>query len=261
MSLNNILIVVKTYPEISTKYKETVCTAGLLKETKTFVRLYPVRFRYLEKQHQFSKYQWIKAEIHKAVSDPRPESYTISEQSMELGPVIEPGIDWSERAKWILNPHTVFDSVETLLVAQKKSKTSLGLVKPARLIAGSIEEKPEREIEPAAAKKKTILSQTDLWEPNKDLELLPIRIYLQFSCASESCSGHKMTVLDWEFGELYRKMAHKQNWKSKIEGKIRDIFKPSNETYLILGNMANHQNVFCVLGFFYPPKHRQELLF
>jgi len=53
----NILIAVKTYPEISRKYTETVCTAGVLADSKTFVRLYPIRFRYLEGELQFKKYQ------------------------------------------------------------------------------------------------------------------------------------------------------------------------------------------------------------
>ena len=39
MGRTNILIVVKTYPEISRKYTETVCTAGVLADNKTFVRL------------------------------------------------------------------------------------------------------------------------------------------------------------------------------------------------------------------------------
>jgi hypothetical protein len=39
-----ILITVKTYPVISKKYQETVCTAGL-REDGSWVRLYPVPFR------------------------------------------------------------------------------------------------------------------------------------------------------------------------------------------------------------------------
>ena len=87
----NILIVVKTYPEISRKYTETVCTAGVLADSKTFVRLYPIRFRYLEGALQFKKYQWIRANITKAISDPRPESYNIAPDSID-GLVKSPNI-------------------------------------------------------------------------------------------------------------------------------------------------------------------------
>ena len=65
----------KTYPEISRKYTETVCTAGIVADSKTFVRLYPIRFRYLEGKMQFKKYQWIRADITKATSDPRHSHY------------------------------------------------------------------------------------------------------------------------------------------------------------------------------------------
>lgn len=75
MKKSKILIVVKTYPEISSKYTETVCTAGISADTKKLMRLYPIRFRYLEGSQQFKKYQWIRANIRKTSADPRPESY------------------------------------------------------------------------------------------------------------------------------------------------------------------------------------------
>jgi hypothetical protein len=39
MKKSNILIVVKTYPEVSNKYTETVCTAGIIADTKRLVRI------------------------------------------------------------------------------------------------------------------------------------------------------------------------------------------------------------------------------
>ncbi len=42
-----VYIVVKTYPTISDKYAELVCTAGVL-EDGSWIRLYPIPFRKLE---------------------------------------------------------------------------------------------------------------------------------------------------------------------------------------------------------------------
>jgi hypothetical protein len=42
-----ILPVVKTYPNPSTKYGETVCVAGVDLATREWVRVYPVTFRQL----------------------------------------------------------------------------------------------------------------------------------------------------------------------------------------------------------------------
>ncbi|MEJ7710333.1 MAG: hypothetical protein WKF84_10830 [Pyrinomonadaceae bacterium] len=67
-----VLIWGKTYPELSSKYFETVCT-GVVLEDGSPVRLYPVPYRYLS--DQFHKYQWITARIAKNDSDCRPESY------------------------------------------------------------------------------------------------------------------------------------------------------------------------------------------
>ena len=44
MALTRVLITVKTYPTISTKYDELVCTAGF-REDGTWIRVYPIPFR------------------------------------------------------------------------------------------------------------------------------------------------------------------------------------------------------------------------
>ncbi|MPM62092.1 hypothetical protein SDC9_108958 [bioreactor metagenome] len=47
MPLMKVLIAVKTYPTLSEKYDELVCTAGFL-EDGSWIRLYPIPFRKLE---------------------------------------------------------------------------------------------------------------------------------------------------------------------------------------------------------------------
>lgn len=59
-----IFIVVKTYPLRSSKYIETVCTAGF-REDGSWIRLYPIPFRFCDYQNRYKKYQWIKAKIKK----------------------------------------------------------------------------------------------------------------------------------------------------------------------------------------------------
>lgn len=257
----DVLILVKTYPEYSVKYTETVCTAGILADTKCLVRLYPIRYRYLDGDSQFSKYQWIKAKLIKAASDSRPESYNIDETSIELKEIIKPEKYWIEREKWVLNPNTLYDSVEKLYESQKDSGTSLGIVKLKKIINFDIESKTSDEIEQSLLKKESIINQLEIFDERKKLELLPIKFKLQFYCAASECKGHDMSILDWEFGELYRKMKDSLNWKTKIEDKISDICGHKRDTYLILGNMAKRQHIFCILGFFYPPKNRPISLF
>jgi hypothetical protein len=260
----DILIVAKTYPEISHKHTETVCTAGVLADSKTFVRLYPIRFRYLEGTLQFKKYQWIRANISKAISDPRPESYNIVPESIELGDMIKAGKTWEKRSTWLLNEKTVFPSVEALRVAQENAGTSLGIVKPKVINQVIIRQRNSKDIEDAIAKKDSVVNQLDLFEEKKDLYIIPVRIMIEYSCNDPKCTGHKMSVLDWEFGQLYRKVINSVDWQEKIKSKIMDeIFAESRDTHIILGNMVSHPQTFSVLGFFWPPKRqgRQMPLF
>lgn len=262
MSKSNILIIVKTYPEISQKYTETVCTAGILAESKKLIRLYPIRFRYLEGTQQFKKYQWIRANIRKARSDSRPESYHIETDSIEIGNIVPASRQWDERYAWLINEQTVFKSVESLRNAQRVHGTSLGLIRSGRLNRVLIQQRNERELREAVSKKDSIVNQLDLFEEKKDLYILPIRIMIEFFCNDTKCSGHTMSILDWEFGQLYRKVVRNTGWEKKIEAKLEEIFAHSKDTYIILGNMASHPRTFCVLGFFWPPKtHRQFPLF
>src|SRR5436190_20765703 len=74
MPKERVLIVVKTYPTLSRKYGETVCTAGI-RADGTWVRIYPVPFRRLEETEQYRKLDWVELDLIRNNSDPRPESY------------------------------------------------------------------------------------------------------------------------------------------------------------------------------------------
>lgn len=71
MAKERILITVKTYPTLSTKYGETVCTAGV-RADGTWVRLYPVPFRRLDEKERYRKYDWVECSLVRHTGDPRP---------------------------------------------------------------------------------------------------------------------------------------------------------------------------------------------
>ena len=259
----DILITVKTYPEYSAKYTETVCTCGTLADTGQMIRIYPIKFRYLDGENQFSKYQWIKAKIRKSGKDPRPESYNIKDESIVLGSKIGTNKDgWVERERWVLNEKNVYNSVEDLLAAREKDNVSLGVVKPASITGCKIVRKNNTEVKVAESRKKAIMDQLDMLSEKQDLELLPFRFVLKFSCDHKACRGHDFSILDWEIAELYRKTKGKKNWKDVLKDRIMNtICGEKRDTSLLLGNMAQHQHIFCILGFFWPLKQRQQKLF
>ena len=61
-----VFITVKTYPNPSASYVETVCTAGIV-ENEGWIRLYPVPYRVSSglADKQLKKYQWIDVDVVK----------------------------------------------------------------------------------------------------------------------------------------------------------------------------------------------------
>ncbi len=174
------------------------------------------------------------------------------------------GKAWEERYAWLINENAVFPSVEALRAAQTNDGTSLGLVKPNSVTKVSIQQRDDKEITEAITKKDSVINQLDLFETKKELYILPVRIIIEFSCNDSNCTGHKMSILDWELGQLYRKVIKGKDWQEKIKAKILgEMCAENRDTHIILGNMAGHPQTFCVLGFFWPPKRhgRQKQLF
>jgi hypothetical protein len=146
-SREKILIWAKTYPELSKKHFETVCTAGMQESGKP-LRLYPIPYRYLgDGQEQFKLYQWISADIKKSPDDDRPESYKIDCDTIESGEVIKSTSDeWGKRSEWMFkDPSWQFESVDDLLKAQEESSTSIGVVAPREIKKVDLVERSEEE--------------------------------------------------------------------------------------------------------------------
>lgn len=62
MALTKVLVTVKTYPTLSCKYEELVCTAGF-REDSSWVRIYPIQFRKKSYDQQYKKYDWIEIDL------------------------------------------------------------------------------------------------------------------------------------------------------------------------------------------------------
>jgi len=115
MALTKILITVKTYPTISTKYDELVCTAGF-REDGSWIRLYPIQFRKRPYAEQYKKYQWIELDIIKNTKDTRPESFrpVSHDTPIQIVGAIPPDRNtWDERRKIVLR--NVYTNLSTLI--------------------------------------------------------------------------------------------------------------------------------------------------
>ena len=255
METRKILIATKTYPSISQKYRETVCTAGILLDNDEtpiqWIRIYPVRFRYLDFDKRYPRWAIISAKIEKNDKDSRPESYRIDDESIQVIRQIGTENNWAERKKIVLPLQ--FESTQDI----KDKGKSLGIVKPERIIK-YYHEATERDWNP---KQQAILGQQDLFEPSVDLEKIPYKFCYEFR--EEDGSQHNYSISDWEISQLYRNSRDKSRLGTpedkerealeKVKQKLGVDFYQNKELYFILGNIKNHPQSFMIIGLFYPP--------
>ena len=127
-----VLITVKTYPLPSTTpLMEVVCTAGVL-EDGSFVRLFPIDFRYRPYWEWYRKYQWIDVHAVKNRHDKRPESFKplLDKPIAPLHTIPAKSGNWAERAKYVLAKGT-----QTMchLRSLPYEERSLGIVRPHKV--------------------------------------------------------------------------------------------------------------------------------
>jgi len=207
MEKERILITVKTYPTLSRKYGETVCTAGV-REDGSWVRIYPVPFRRLEEKEQYRKFDWLECGLIKSRSDPRPETRHPADmkQLQSVGRMDTAG-NWRERRRLLLGTARVYTGLQELIDGAKANFLSLAVFKPNK-ISEFIWEEETRDWDPAKVAiirdqtKQSEMFSEDMWR--QTFKLIP-KLPYSFSYRFEDAAGQKseMQVLDWEAGALF----------------------------------------------------------
>jgi hypothetical protein len=270
MPLTKVLITVKTYPTISTKYDELVCTAGF-REDGTWIRLYPVQFRQKSYNEQYKKYDWIEIDLVKNTSDFRPESYRPHSADTEIKVVghIDTANNWEERKKICLGK--IYYNL-TELIAEAKNKdigTSLAVFKPTKILDFTAESVGREWDKDKLAK----LKQLNLFETNKEGEFevvkkLPYKFKFHF-IDNQDTPSHLM-IEDWETGQLYwnclaRHEGDEQKAIADVRKKYFDDFAKTKDLHFFLGTTAQFHkiglNPFIIIGTFHPKIELQGKLF
>ncbi len=134
MAKERILVTVKTYPTLSARYGELVCTAGV-REDGSWIRLYPVPFRRLGDDERYRKYDWLECAVIKNPSDPRPESYRPTDVSQLVAAGhMDTSENWRERRRLLLGTGAVHTRLQPLIDGAKTNSLSLAVFKPAKII-------------------------------------------------------------------------------------------------------------------------------
>jgi hypothetical protein len=272
MPKERILIAVKTYPTLSTKYGELVCTAGL-REDGSWIRIYPVPFRNLEEYQKFEKYRIIEAQVIRNPRDPRPESHKVDFDSLSLTDTKLTTADgWRERRSWILGRGRVYDDLKKLISqANEHNQLSIATFKPARILGFKAEpQSPDWDAAKLASLEQASLQSSLFpeWQPRAVTGYVR-KLPWKFSYRLEDGMGRESTMMieDWEIGALYWRCIREGCTAEEAVAKVKQKYFQEflkRDLHLFLGTTREWHgrgtNPFVVIGAFYPPiQHQQEL--
>jgi hypothetical protein len=281
--MTKVLVTVMTYPSLSNRYFETVCTAGFRKDG-TWIRIYPIPYRLMideKNEKRYSKWQWIEADLEQnSIRDDRPESYHIRDiQSLKILDRIDVKgkPNWYKRKEWVFKGKKIFNNLSELLDLTKDNLQSLAVLKPAEILdlKYSKVELSDYKIKLATLKSKYEADklQTKLFEEYNDqnenfifAEKIPYRFKYRFR--TEDGQIRNLTIGDWELGMCYRNCFLKTNNEIEACEMVKKKFMglAKNDLYFFLGTTykwqkMNAEDPYMIIGVFYPPKANNMPLF
>ena len=273
MEKQRILVTVKTYPTLSRKYGETVCTAGV-KEDGTWVRIYPVPFRQLDDDEQYRKFDWLECRLVRRTADPRPESFSPMDLG-ELTPVghMDTADEWRERRRLLLQTARVYDNLDELIEGAKSNAVSLAIFKPSK-VTDFIWENEDRDWnQERLGQMRTLYSQLALFEDNswrQTFQLIP-KLPYSFSCRFEDATerNSELQIMDWEIGALYWNCLKSTEGDElsaleKVRSKYFDMFLKTDLHFFLGTTQQFHQvapNPWVIIGALPIPYELQKRLF
>jgi hypothetical protein len=258
--LARVLILCKTYPSPSGKHVETSCVAGM-EENGALIRLFPVPFRLVDDDRQFKKWQWIKLRIEKAKNDHRPESHKVFVDTIECESDPLPSRhEWQARRN-ALAGLTVFDDFAALEAARVAHGFTLGVVRPARIVALDIT--PAKVPDWTAEEKEKLvqdLRQEGLFEDtdaNKisTLKKVPFDFHYRYECtAGDRTVTYRHKIADWEAGALYWncRQRYRQKWEEPFRKKLEQAL-PAADLMFLMGTIHRFPDQWLIVSLIYPP--------
>ncbi|ORV45962.1 hypothetical protein [Mycobacterium conspicuum] len=255
------MVTVKTYPNPSETYGETVCVAGvrLDRERPEWIRLYPVKFRNADFDIQFKKYEIIRVNgAYQHVNDNRPESFRPRQDELEHVEQLDTSSNWQRRRMnldGLIGAITMCELLDQNPVGgMSVPSPSLGLIKPLDVVATVADGDRWNAAEQAKIDK---ASAPDLFGTSlKPLEPAPFAVRYKYRCESQKCGGHDQKVLDWEAGQAGRRWLREYGdagARAAMLKKWRDeMLAHDNDVHFYVGNQNAHRRSFSVLGVWRP---------
>jgi hypothetical protein len=243
----DVLVNCKTYPAVSTKYTETVCTGGIARDG-SFTRLYPIPFRFLDEEQQYDRWDVIRVPVYRDTKDQRPESWHIeSGDRIKIIDKIK-----SEQKRWEWMHKSIYESTEKMEAAGITN--GLVEIEPAELYW-----KPE--VKKWSASQLQVLTQGNLFYTESQMQSLADRVPWQFKLRfKEKSTGREFDqkVLAWSYYQGYRRQLQNLGDEQAALTAVRDkvyqsIKNPDKAVFAIFGTHSLYKH-WMISGLYHVPK-------
>lgn len=246
-----VAILVKAQPQLSATHGETVCCAGVTADGE-LKRLYPVRFRHLNSEQSFGRWDWVDFQYRRQNEDKRPENCKVVEDTIQ-----RTGKKISQRERTALLNRIVQPSGK----AAGDAGMSLAVIRPRNTrFRWSL--KSETDIKEEREKFRLAARQMSFFESElESLEPTPYHFSFEFSDGSGS---HTYQNGDWE---IHATFFHALRRESSSERAIAWMDHQFNKEYpergmmFCLGNVHRRQHTWMLLGVLRVDDTKQNELF
>lgn len=245
MHLDDFVALGRTVPEVSKKYGKRVCMAGYSLLNNQFLRVYPLMLPVKDNAdtNGFKSRHTYAVDLQRNPDDNRSESWRVVD---ELRPTTTPWgaapeVSTNNVIKWLES--RVVPTIRTL----NECRLSIGvmLIKAGAWRGVSqprdqVDTKPEHRSLFDDLADQVGLSGKPEFDPTK-VKFAP---YIEFSDAG---GNHKLQVREWGAFLLLGKPEYADNPDALWDA---NGYKKGLDTFLVLGNMANHRNNWLVIKTF-----------
>lgn len=247
----DLMFLVKTYPQPSSKYQTLVCSAGLTEDGRWF-RLYPLKFEQFIGDSKLNKFDIIRLRLEKNLSDQRKESYKVIEvvETLEKGP----SISWERRDNWIKKGMRS-RSIEDLDIEYRRDFTSMGIIKPQKIMdLVSMEPVSEKDIIISRDVQLTLFGERVF-----SIDEIDNTFRYIFSCDGKC--HHEIMCEDWELLQAYRSYSSRYDgpeitWR-KLRERFFDLLVKERDLHFIVGTHSRFPT-WMIIGLYYPPMEMER---
>jgi hypothetical protein len=243
-----VRILVKAYPQPSNKYEETVCVAAISEDGMEMLRLYPIRYRHLQEEKKFDRFDLVELDLEPTKGDPRPESRHVDEASIRI---ISRGTKVTARDKAKLWQPFVVPTLKELHEQQKSTRRSFGIIKPDDGSLKFFVEREEEASEEDRAINTAAFHMFSLFEASlPQLEKPEFAFGYRFTSGGHS---HRHHIHDWEVQAAY--LNFRRRYGDEASYRLKEMYQsviPSKNPHFIMGTMKARPQSFIVIGILRP---------